>query len=602
VKYFFYTILLLASLVLFGAIVNPPLVQQGIALVIQQGAAIIGLELPQDDAEPDENGTSEDQIAQFLAQYSQAHQNNTQSAEAVPVIVVPEPAQPPIPQNYGLSPSESASFPAPVYSSPAPVYAENRSASWDGEASTPIHGVPIDEQPFPQQNDFQQHYPSPPAADWLGSAQPQQAAIPDPPQPVYANNQNQHVFGGAPPLNPFAPANTTAYPGVAPAAYTAQPGYMPPPSPVVPPTPPAHTLARSTIQTPGVLIEDVPVYGTEMVARVGKQVILMGDILPKLRREALKFVAENIKRMPEEERAKIPPKEIEQAINMFVEKSYPAVLQEQILFALVYNDFEKYKSRDEIKFLNDKIGETFDRSEIPEMMKEFNVENVVDLKKRLEEQLGSSLDKERRLWIREQIARQWVGQSVQRAAGECTPDEMMEFYEKNKAAMFTTSARARWQEMVVLLSKHSTEQEALKKISWMGNQVVGGAPFEKIAEVNSDGSTASKGGVWDWTTKGNLASAELEQAIFTQPVGQLSPAIIRSDKGLHIIRVLERQEENVIPFKEAQVTIRENMKNQRTQWNQEEYFSDLRRTFPVQIIKPRIDFNVSNSRPANYLK
>jgi parvulin-like peptidyl-prolyl isomerase len=165
--------------------------------------------------------------------------------------------------------------------------------------------------------------------------------------------------------------------------------------------------------------------------------------------------------------------------------------------------------------------------------------------------------------------------------------------------MFTSTAKARWQEMVVLLSKHNTEQEAFNKISWMGNQVASGAPFEKIAEANSDGFTASKGGVWDWTTREDLASPELVQAIFTQPRGQLSPAIIRSDNGLHIIRVLERQEVKVVPFVEAQGTIRDEIKKQRGQRYQNEYFADLRRRFPTQIIKQRIDFNANNLRTAN---
>jgi hypothetical protein len=241
---------------------------------------------------------------------------------------------------------------------------------------------------------------------------------------------------------------------------------------------------------------------------------------------------------------------------------------------------------------HEKLGEEFDRTEVPEMMKEFNVGNLAALKNYLQKQLGSSYEKEKRQWIREQIVKQWISMSVQKATGECTYDEMMDFYQKNKAT-FTSTARARWQEMVVLFSQHNTEQEAWNKIRWMGNKTAEGAPFEEIAKVNSDGFTASNGGVWDWVTKGSLNSAELEQAIFTQPIGALSPAVIVSDKGLHIIRVLERQEEKVMPFVEAQGTIREKIKNQRTQRYQDEYLTDLRRRFPPLIVKDSIDFNVS---------
>jgi parvulin-like peptidyl-prolyl isomerase len=307
----------------------------------------------------------------------------------------------------------------------------------------------------------------------------------------------------------------------------------------------------------------------------------------------LQVVAENMQRMPEEQRAQIQQQEIEQITNTVIGRSYSEVLQEQIIFALVYNDYEFSQDKTSRGIFNDRMGEEFDRVEIPEMMKEFKVDNVAALKKFLEEQLGSSLEKEKRQWIREQIVKQWISMSMQKATGDSTHDEMRDFYERNKA-MFTSANQARWQEMVVLFSNHDTEQEAWKKIRWMGNQVVGGAPFEEIAKLNSDGFTASNGGVWDWTTKGSLTSAELEAAVFLQPVGALSPAIIKSDKGLHIIRVLERQESTVVPLVEAQPMIREKIKNLRAQRYQDEYLTDLRRRYPTIVVKEQIDFDVKS--------
>ena len=561
-KHLFYTILLVTSLGIAGAIWNPALVQQG--------ADLIGLKLPQNSADSTGNAPDEDQLAQFLAQYPFArNQNNaeTVSTGAIPLAVIPEPAPPPIPSVYTAMPAvNSVPAPQPASEPISPAYSSSWEHSrWNGEVTAPV-------------------------TDWSGPSQPYQEPVPVPQQSIYVAPPANNPPPSTP--NAFAPSQET-FPVVndpSPVGFE-QTRYMPPVTqPILPP--------HGTLQTPAVLIEDVPVYGTEMVARVGTQVILMGDILPKLRRAAQALIAENFKRMSEEDRAKVAPGEVEQVINMFIESHYPEFLQEQILVALVFNDYAISKSKAEKDFLNEKMGEEFDRAEIPELMKEFNVDNVAALKKYLETQLGSSLDRERRLWIREQIVRQWIGLSVQRATGECTADEMREFYEQNKE-MFTSSAKVRWQEMVVLLSHYGTEQEALNKIRWMGNQVAGGAPFEEIAKAHSDGFTASKGGVWDWTEKGSLTSAALEQAMFSQPIGQLSSAIIRSDKGLHIIRVLERKEVNVVSFVEAQGTIREKIRNQRVQRYQAEYFSDLRRRFPAVVVKERIDFNVNSPRTAN---
>ena len=528
-----------------AAIMNPSL--------IQQGTAFFGIKLSQNTTDPNEKGSGEDQLSQFLAQYPFA--NNRDNAVVptanVPTVVIPEPASP---------------------VNTAPTYAQSwDSADWDNTATEPID-TPLS---------FEQ--PSAPVTDWSGPSQPYQVSIPTisvSPQSVYAPTPQEDVF-------PVV-QNVPGY---------SQTSYVPPTTqplmtPLTQPVPPSATL-----QAPATLIESVPIHGTETVARVGTQVILMGDVLPKLRRTALKIINENIKKMPEEERAKVTLEEVEQFTKMVIERNYPDILEEQIMFALVYNDYDVAQDRASKAGFNDKMGEEFDHNEIPEMLKEFNVENIAALKRFLEEQLGSSLEKERRLWIREQIVKQWIGMSMQRATGECTQDEMMDFYERN-TVMFTSVARVRWQEMVVLLSSHQTEEEAWNKIRWMGNQVASGAPFEEIAKANSDGFTASEGGVWDWTTKGSLTSTELEQAIFSQPRGQLSPAIIRSDKGLHIVQVLERQEAKVVPYREAQATIREKIKNQRAQRYQDEYFTDLRRRFPTVIVKERIDFDINGSRTA----
>ena len=635
-KYFFYTILLVASLGTVGAIVNPALVQQG--------AALIGLELPQTATNQSEQISSEDQLARFLEQYPFArNQNNaTIPTATVPAVVFPEPAPPPIPP-FHVAPATS--FPMPVADTPAPMYANpvhvpiqsppppdnsipdnsHGNSSWDSAAAVMVFPPPAVEY----------HLPTAPVADhWTVPVQPHPVQphqellhqeplhqepwlAPAPQQSIYAPSDFHHPPPHSPPPAAFVPQQEVfhvindpfppRFEQIEQTRYTPlNHTHMPPP----PPQPMQQAMMQmqqqtfhpppphATLQTPTMLIEEVPVHGTEMVARVGTQVILMGDILPRLRRMAQKIVDTNIEQMPEERRTEVTQQEIAQVMNAIAANLYRDMLEEQILFALVYSDYISQQGREQRNMFNERLGEEFDRREIPEMLREFNVENVAALRRHLEQQLGSSLEKERRAWIREQIVRQWINMSIERATGAATHDEMMDFYERN-IAMFTSPARARWQEMVVLFSRHSTEHEAEQKMRWMGNQVANGVPFEEIARMKSDGFTAPDGGVWDWTTRGSLTSAELEHAIFSQPSGQLSPRIIRSDRGLHIIRVLERREEEVVPFIEAQVTIRDRIRNQRTQQHQEEYLAELRRRFPTVVVRDRIDFDITNTRTAS---
>jgi len=580
VKYFFYTILLVASLGTVGAIMNPALVQQG--------AALIGLELPQNSANPVEKPSSEDQLAKFLAQYPFAGSQNSTAipSSTVPIAAVSEPASSPISPFHA---APATPFPVPVIETAAPIYANpvQPPASWDSEATTPIYPPPV----------IEYHLPPAPVADWSGPSQPYQEPAPAPQHSIYAiapffNHPHPNTPVVSAPQEVCPAIENTVPPGFAQTLYV-------PPQQTHLPQPPPPPAANVMPQTSAVLIEEVPVHGTETVARVGTQVILMGDILPKIRRTTLKIVDEKLKQMSEEKRAEVTREEIEEVTNAIATNLYPEVLQEQLLFALVYSDYLSQQGREQRAMFNERLGEEFDRKEVPEMLKEFNVENVAALKRYLEQQLGSSLEKEKKLWIQEQIVRQWISMSIERGTAAATHDEMMDFYERNQA-MFTTTARARWQEMTVLFSRHNTEREAESKIRWMGNQVAtGSASFEEIARTKSEGFTASDGGVRDWTTRGSLTSVELEQAIFSQPINQLSPAIIRSDRGLHIIRVLEREEAEVIPFVEAQVTIRDRIRNQRTQRHQDEYLADLRRRYPTVVARERIDFDINNTRTAS---
>ena len=605
-KYFFYTILLAASLGTVVAITNPPLVKQG--------AALIGLEVPQESAEPVDKAAAEDQLSKFLEQSYPSlniQDNSVLPAMNLPAAVIPAPVQSPMPPPHILPPM----MPEPVMEPAVSPYArswenpiqenfnqnispwEQDFSPWDGTATASVHAPSIYISPAVE------HHPMPvsPQPDWSGPAQTVQEWTPAPQQSVYVVEPfpPQDVFPAVPSnivQNNIVQNNVQHNHEVSDFAQTnlAMPLVQPPPvqhSQTQLPPPPVPPSVPQT--------ETVPVHGTEMVARVGTQVILMGDILPKLRRLAMRVVAASTEEMPEEERARITPQEVEEFINMVIASNYPAMLEEQILFALVHSDYVVSRSRDEIEFFEGKMTEEFNRVEIPEMMKEFNVENVHALRRFLENHLGSSLEKEQRLWIREQIARQWIAMSIPPATINSTHEEMFEFYEKNQE-MFTTPAQVRWQEMVVLFSRHDTEQQAWEKIVWMGNQVaLQGASFEETARWNSEGLTSSEGGAWDWTRRGELTSAELEQAIFTQPVGQLSPDIIRSNRGLHIIRVMERQEATVVPFVEAQVTIRDRIRRQREQRFQTEYIAELHRRIPMVIVKDRIDFNVNAPRTAS---
>jgi parvulin-like peptidyl-prolyl isomerase len=137
---------------------------------------------------------------------------------------------------------------------------------------------------------------------------------------------------------------------------------------------------------------------------------------------------------------------------------------------------------------------------------------------------------------------------------------------------------------MVRKNRFSSPHEAYAEIARMGKEVwergtaqgVRGPAFADVAKAKSDGFTAKEGGLQDWTSKGALKAAAIDEALFSLQVGQMSP-ILESDEGFHIVRVLERKEAGREPFTEVQVNIRDKLKEQRFKVELDKYLGRLRR-------------------------
>ena len=122
-------------------------------------------------------------------------------------------------------------------------------------------------------------------------------------------------------------------------------------------------------------------------------------------------------------------------------------------------------------------------------------------------------------------------------------------------------AQVKWEELMVRFDRCGGDRnEAWRQLCEMGNEVwqtaaanpgLRGPVFAAVAKAKSHGVTAAKGGFHDWTTLGALKCEDMNNALATLAVGQMSDGI-ESDKGFHIVRVLERKEAGRTPFTDAQ--------------------------------------------------
>jgi len=225
-----------------------------------------------------------------------------------------------------------------------------------------------------------------------------------------------------------------------------------------------------------------------------------------------------------------------------------------------------------------RASDVFNEHKLPEMMESSGVKTITEFDGNLRVQ-GSSLRQVRLSWAKDQLARQFLHQSLD-VDQTVSHQEMLDDYLSNKEK-YAKRARSKWEQIMVRFDKHESRTAAKKKIADIGNQIIYGASFAEIAKKHSNGFRASKGGQHDWTGKGALVLKEIDKAIFTLPIGKLSD-IIESRDGYHIVRVIDRNEATYTPFTEAQLEIKKRIKNEKFNAAIEKHLEKVRERTPVE--------------------
>ena len=261
------------------------------------------------------------------------------------------------------------------------------------------------------------------------------------------------------------------------------------------------------------------------------------------------------------------------------------LVRQQIDVKLIFQDFLKTIPKEGLAGIQENVYRHFEEIQIKSLMKREKVVSRADLETALRAK-GSSLDRERRIFMEQLVAQQWIQQKVKGDKGEkeeeVTHEEMLTWYQAH-IKDFEHPAKARWEELMAGFIRHPDHGEAYNAAAALGNRVLAGASLADVAKSASEGPTAREGGQRDWTQKGSLASEALDQAVFSLPVGQLSQ-ILESTTGYHIIRVVERKEEYRTSFLDAQKDVKENIQKERFEKRYKEFVEQLRKKYPVWTV------------------
>jgi len=320
--------------------------------------------------------------------------------------------------------------------------------------------------------------------------------------------------------------------------------------------------------------EPATVDGCQVIARIDGQVVLACEVLWR------------VNQMLEQNRDRIPP----QQLNIVRDQLMQRILTGTVDQKLLYGEFRRNIPPENLPRIEENLLTPFEEREVPRLMKQLDVKSQRELEQELS-RLGSSLADARQNFNEHVIASEWVRSKI-KISEEVSPDEMVEFYQSHRAD-YEYPTQCRWEELTVRKSASpESARQAFAKLALMGNAVwprIAANPqpatpvFADVAQAKSEGFNARQGGVHDWTTKGALKAAVLDEAIFNLPVGQMSP-ILDSGEAFHIVRVLERKQAGCRPFSEVQNDIREKLKDQRMEAAQIKYIADLRRDAKIWTV------------------
>lgn len=162
-------------------------------------------------------------------------------------------------------------------------------------------------------------------------------------------------------------------------------------------------------------------------------------------------------------------------------------------------------------------------------------------------------------------------------------EKAREYYEENEQAFSSPPTRKTFH-ILMNLDKNADEKttgEVRKRMEEVLREIKIGEDFEELAKKNSEGPSAVDGGNLGFVPRGMMVK-EFEEAAFELKEGGVSP-IIRTQFGLHIIKVTEIKEAGLVEFAKIQKEILRNLEIKQRNILLKDYISGLREKADIRI-------------------
>src|SRR5207247_2966457 len=159
--------------------------------------------------------------------------------------------------------------------------------------------------------------------------------------------------------------------------------------------------------------------------------------------------------------------------------------------------------------------------------------------------------------LKRQLTRLKVISIAVRSRVNVSDDDLKAYYEQNVRAV-GADRKVRSSHIFIAIPDNATTQVVEQKRKLAGELVQrarGGEDFAKLARENSEApATRKDGGDLGWFGKGALPPA-VEEIVFAMDPGEVRGPI-RAERGFHVIKLIDRKDEQARPFAEIKDHLR----------------------------------------------
>jgi len=174
--------------------------------------------------------------------------------------------------------------------------------------------------------------------------------------------------------------------------------------------------------------------------------------------------------------------------------------------------------------------------------------------------------------VRKDVTRQFAVEAIMKDVA-VSDEEIAEFYEKHKEN-FKIPETVRASHILV------ADEDEMKKVR---ADLDAGMSFEDAARKHSSCPSKEQGGDLGFFSKEQMVP-EFGNAAFAMKVGDVSPEPVKTQFGLHLIKLVDKKEASVRPLEEVRAQLTESLLNEKKAGVYNDQLSKLREKHQVVIV------------------